>query len=326
MDFTGRIIDLMKKNMQSFISGEVLSRELGITRSAIWKRVKALRTQGYIIEASPSKGYRLLSIPDILSSKEIKDSINCSIQIIGREVYVFQEIDSTNIKGMELGDKGYSEGTIILAETQNMGKGRLGRSWISPKGNIYLSVILRPNILPSQAPLITLMAAVASASALRNAFNIGVYIKWPNDLLINSKKVGGILTEMKSEIDRISYIVLGIGVNVNMDSSLFPPDVRVNATTLKETVGRELPRIEVISVLLKELDKWYKIFLNKGSGPVFDEWRRLSPSLGKRIKVMSLNRIIEGIDEGLDDYGGLIVRLDDGKTEKVVSGDVTVIS
>lgn len=275
------------------------------------------------------------SVPDLLSAQEIKDSIGGDPEldsghelpiIIGKEIHIFEEIDSTNKKGMELGNRGSPEGTIILAETQSKGKGRLGRNWISPRGNIYLSVILRPDIFPSRAPLITLMAAVASTYALRKAINVPASIKWPNDITLNGKKVGGILTEMNSEMYRINYIVLGIGINVNMDSSSLPPDVRVTATTLKETIGRNLPRIEILSVLLKELDGWYKIFLNKGHEPVLEEWRRLSPGLGKRVKVASLDRIIEGVDEGIDNYGRLLVRLENGEVERITSGDVTIIS
>ncbi len=329
MDITERVLDLMKRNKGLFLSGEAMSREIGITRSAVWKRINDLRARGYMIEASPSKGYRLLAVPDILSIQEIRGSITDTAckdaLIIGREIHVFEEIDSTNIKGMELGDSGFPEGTIILAETQTRGKGRLGRRWISPKGNIYLSVILRPDIQPSLTPLITLMAAVASASALRKAIYIDAYIKWPNDIILNGKKIGGILTEMNSEMDRINYIVLGIGINVNMDPSSLPPDVRVNATSLKEVIGRDLRRTEILSVLIKELDRWYRIFLNDGPGPVLDEWRRLSLSLEKRVKVTSLNRTIEGLAEEIDDYGRLIVRLDDGRIEKVTSGDVTII-
>lgn len=325
MDISERVLDLLKKNKDLFLSGETMSREIGITRSAIWKRIRDLRSKGYIIEASPSKGYRLLTVPDILSVQEIRDSIKDTLTI-GREIHIFGEIDSTNIKGMELGERGSPEGTILLAETQTTGKGRLGRKWISPRGNIYLSVILRPDIQPSRIPLITLMAGVASASALRKTINIDAYIKWPNDIILNGKKVGGILTEMNSEMDRINYIVLGIGINVNMDPSLLPPDVRVNATTLKEAIGREVNRTEILSALIKELDRWYRIFLNDGYGSILDTWRGLSLSFRKKVKVTSLNRTIEGLAEEIDDYGRLLVRLEDGKIEKVVSGDVTIIS
>ncbi len=329
MDLSEKIIDLMKRNKEIFLSGETMSKEIGITRSAVWKRVRDLRTRGYTIEASPSKGYRLLSAPDILSVQEIKRTLTGAGHknplIIGKEIHVFQAIDSTNIKGMELGESGSPEGTIVLTETQTNGKGRLGRKWISPEGNIYLSIILRPKILPSEAPLITLMAAVASASALRNALNIGVNIKWPNDIILDGKKVGGILTEMNSETDRVNYIVIGIGVNVNMDLSILPPDVRITATTIKEKIGSDIRRAEILSLLIKELDRWYKIFLNEGPGPVLDEWRGLSQGIGKKVKVTSLDSVIEGLAEGIDDYGRLIVRLEGGRVEKVASGDVTVI-
>lgn len=329
MDLNEKIIDLMKRNKEIFLSGETMSKEIGITRSAVWKRVRDLRTRGYTIEASPSKGYRLLSAPDILSAQEIKRTLTVAGHedplIIGREIHVFQAIDSTNIKGMELGERGSPEGTIVLTETQTNGKGRLGRRWISPEGNIYLSIILRPKILPSEAPLITLMAAVASASALRKALNTGVNIKWPNDIIIEGKKVGGILTEMNSEMDRVNYIVLGIGINVNMNLTLLPPDVRITATTIKEKIGSDIRRTEILSLLIKELDRWYKIFLNEGPGPVLDEWRGLSQGIGKKVKVTSLDSVIEGLAEGIDDYGRLIVRLEGGKVEKVDSGDVTVI-
>lgn len=245
--------------------------------------------------------------------------------VIGKEIYIFEEIDSTNIKGMELGHRGFPEGTVILAETQSRGKGRLGRNWISPKGNLYLSIILRPNIHPSQSPLIALMAAVACALALRKDLNILASIKWPNDILINGKKVGGILTEMNSGMDKINFIVLGIGINVNMDLSLLPPDIRSIATTLKDVVGSNLPRIEILSSILKELDKWYNIFLNNGTRPILNEWRKLSPGLGKRVKVASFDKVIEGTAEGIDDYGRLLLRLESGEIEEITSGDVTVI-
>lgn len=278
---------------------------------------------------NPSKGYRLSSMPDILSSKEIRDRIKKGIHrktaLIGREIHIFQEIDSTNLKGMDLGKRGSPEGTIILAETQSNGRGRLGRKWISPEGNIYLSVILRPEISPSHAPLITLMAAVASASSLKNNLNIPASIKWPNDILIEGKKVGGILTEMNSGMDKINFIVLGIGINVNMDISILPPDVRAISTSIKDTIGGSVSRIEVLSSLLKELDKWYNIFIENGSGPILKEWRALSSNLGKRVMAASLNGVMEGVAMDIDDYGRLILKLDNGSIEKITSGDVTVI-
>lgn len=254
---------------------------------------------------------------------EIKESIGN----LWGEVFLFEEIDSTNTKGMDLAREGAPEGTIILAETQRKGKGRLGRTWISPPAvNIYLSIIMRPDIPPSQAPFMTLMASVAAASAIRKAMGIPAFIKWPNDIILGEKKVGGILTEMRSGIDRIDFIVLGIGININLDTSILPPDVRLIATSIKEYLGKDVPRIEVLVAILKELDIWYNIFLKKGPRPILDEWRFLTATIGKRVKIAFLSGVIEGVAEGIDEEGRLLVRIGTGAIEKVSSGDVTIIS
>ena len=213
--YKDKILKLLLSSTACYLSGGELAKKLNISRTAIWKHIKALERDGYELEAVPSKGYRIMTTPDIINLTEVKEGLTTTI--IGKDIKLFPETESTNILAMELAQKGAAEGTVVVAEVQTGGKGRLGRKWISPKGNLYFSVILRPEIPTHKAPLITLMGAVAVASAIRKQCEVQAAIKWPNDIFISSRKVGGLLTEMSAEPDRIKHIVLGIGVDVNMD-------------------------------------------------------------------------------------------------------------
>ncbi len=230
-----KILNLLRSSCSGFISGEELARKCGISRTMVWKHVKSLEREGFAIEAVPSQGYKITGTPDVLRQADLKPGLKT--RVIGKEIHLLPEVASTNTLAMELAANGTPEGTVVIAETQTLGKGRLGRTWISPKGNLYLSVVLRPNIPMHKAPLITLMGAVAVASAIRKTCELEAGIKWPNDILISGRKVSGLLTEMSAEQDRIRYIVLGIGVDVNMELIALPPDVRSLATTLAKEAG-----------------------------------------------------------------------------------------
>jgi BirA family biotin operon repressor/biotin-[acetyl-CoA-carboxylase] ligase len=306
----------------SFTSGAVLARMLHISRAAVWKHIKALEREGYEIEAVRSKGYRLAAVPDILLLDDIKEGLKT--RIIGKEILLFPEAASTNTLAMELAAKGAADGTVVIAETQTGGKGRLGRSWISPKGNLYISVILRPEIPPHKAPLITLMAAVAVASTIRQRFDIQAGIKWPNDILISGKKMAGLLTEMRAEPDRVKHVVLGIGINVNMDIAELPVFLRKLSTTLSAETGKKIDRALFLQQFLAELDRWYQIFLKSGAA-VIEAWEMFNATVGNRVAVSGPEEAFEGTAQGIDADGRLILKLDDGTVRQVAAGDVTIL-
>ncbi len=230
------ILQLLRESPSSFLSGEEISRRCGVTRTAVWKRIKHLRTLGYKIEASTRTGYRLIRSPDLLTPSEVRPLLGT--KWLGRTIHHFHLIDSTNSKAYELALNGAEEGEVVIAETQKKGRGRLGRQWFSPLfSNLYLSVILRPEIPPYQASLVTLMAAVATADAIQKFSGLEPLIKWPNDVLLRAKKVAGLLNEIHSEMDRIHFVILGIGVNLNTDRKMFSKEIREGATSLKIEMG-----------------------------------------------------------------------------------------
>jgi BirA family biotin operon repressor/biotin-[acetyl-CoA-carboxylase] ligase len=316
------VLRLLRNSRSGHVSGAFLAAEMGVSRTAVWKHIKTLEREGYEIKAVPSKGYSLTSSPDIIVASEVKQRLGT--KVIGKEILQFAEVASTNTIAMELAQKGAADGTVIIAETQTGGKGRLGRSWTSPHGNLYVSVILRPSVPISKAPLITLMGAVAVASGVRRHCGVPAGIKWPNDILLSGKKVSGLLTEMSAEPDRIRHIVLGIGVNVNMDSSALQPDVRKISTTLATAVGKPVDRTALLRTLLAELDLWYHRFL-KGDAEVLAAWKELNVTLGHRVAVSGGGAKLEGLARGVDAEGRLILMLDDGTLQQVAAGDVTIL-
>ncbi len=254
-----QILKLLRENAPEFLSGEEMSRQLGVTRTAIWKRVGILRHSGYTIEASRRLGYRLLQSPDLLSPAEVRPFLKT--RWIGKTMHYFRTVDSTNVQAYQLALRGAGEGEIVVAESQEKGRGRLGRHWFSPAfRNLYLSVILRPKIPPHQAPLITLMAAVAAAEAIEKTSGLRPMIKWPNDLLIKGRKLAGLLNEIHSETDRVHFVILGIGVNLNTDERAFSKEIREFATSLKRETGKTVSRKVFLQHLLQTLEKWYDVF------------------------------------------------------------------
>ena len=321
----------MFKEKDGFISGEEMSRRLGITRAAFWKKIKALRERGYVIEGSTAKGYRLIKTPEF-SVEELKILVKGDF---GKEIIFNESIDSTNRLAMELAEKGVPHGTVVIADRQLKGKGRLGRTWFSPpKGNIYMSVIVRPEIEPKDATLLTIMSAISCARAVRNLTGIEVKIKWPNDLMVSERKLGGILTEMKSDQDRIVFAVIGIGINVNASLDAFPVDVRAVAASVIEELRKgkgikgdspEISRTLIIAAILNELERWFKVLIKGGRIQLINEWKKLSSTLGRKVKVVSGKDAISGIAEDIDDEGMLILRLPSGGLKKISAGDVIML-
>lgn len=313
------IITLLKKK-QGYLSGEEISRAFNISRAAIWKCMQTLRRQGYKIEASPHLGYRFLSSPDKLLPWEIR--FDLKTKRIGKNIIIRQAVSSTMDEAFEQANRGAEEGTVVCAESQTKGRGRMGRSWVSPKGKgIYLSVILRPQLAPSQAAQLTLMTAVAVCEALQKVSGVDVRIKWPNDLLVKNRKVSGILTEMSAEVDRIKFIVVGIGINVNASKDDLPP----SATSLKVEAKKNFPRVPVIQEILRSLEKWYDPLPTAGFEPVLRRWKELSMTLGKRVKISELNGSVEGEAVDLANDGGLLIRNISGVIVKKMSGDVAIL-
>jgi BirA family biotin operon repressor/biotin-[acetyl-CoA-carboxylase] ligase len=294
---------------------------LKVSRTAVWKRIGRLRALGYEIEASTRSGYRLIGSPDLLTPSEIRPILRT--KWLGKAIHHFDTLDSTNARAYQLALNGAEEGEVVIAESQQKGKGRLGRQWFSPPFlNLYLSVILRPPIPPHQASLMTLMAAVATADAIRQLSGLFPLIKWPNDILLRDRKVAGLLNEIHSEIDRIHFVILGIGVNLNMDESMFSEEIRAAATSLRIEMGRTISRKVFLQILLEELERWYSIFIHEGSAAILEAWRNRAQIKGRRVNVTSFGEALTGVAIDVDSDGALILETGDEGRRRVVAGDV----
>lgn len=318
-------LDILRlfKDRNAVVSGEKISAELGISRAAVWKKIEALRKKGFVIKAVPSKGYQLLHYPD-LSPEGILLRLDSGLF---KEVLFYQSLDSTNKRALSLASKeGIGSGTVIIADSQDKGKGRLGRSWFSPSGaNIYMSIVLQPEIAPRDATLITVIAALACAAALRTATGLEFRIKWPNDIVYSGKKTGGILTEIRSDPDKILMAVIGIGINVNTGGDQFPEELRPIATSVRSETGRHHSRNEIIIGILREFEGRYLLFKDKGRGPLIKELRTLSSTIGQKVRVIVGNEVITGIAEDIDDEGVLLLRTASGEPRRISSGDLTML-
>lgn len=306
------------RESSDYVSGEDISRELGVSRAGIWKHIEKLRKEGYDIEAQPHLGYRLASAPDRLIQAEV--GWDLKTKILGKKIYSFKKTDSTNTAAYKLAESGEKEGAVVFAEEQSRGRGRFKRAWESPQGGIYMSIILRPKLEPLMTARITLAVSVAVAEAIRETTNLPARIKWPNDVLINGLKVSGILTEMSAEQDEIDFIVVGIGINVNTD----PEDLPEGATALKKELNSEVSKVALAKKALKLLEERY-LKIESDFSAIIDEWRNLTATLGKRVKVHTHTEQLEGQALDVDDNGGLILRLDSGFNKHILSGDVELM-
>ncbi len=305
-----------------FVSGEAISDKLGLSRAAVWKHVNALRAQGYRIEAAPARGYRLVEIPDRLGELELRPLLNT--HDLGQALHWYEEVGSTNDVAKELAEEGAVHGEVVVAERQTAGRGRRGRSWSSPpRRNLYLSVILRPELPPARAPEVTLLASVAVCQAVRQA-GVAAAIKWPNDVLVSGRKLAGVLTEMAAEVERVQWLVVGIGVNVNADRDDFPEELRALATSLRLERGQPVPRVLFAAALLTALEEWLDRHADEGFAPVRAAWREMSDTLGREVRVRSGGADLVGVAEDVDESGALLVRTAQG-LERVVSGDVEML-
>jgi BirA family biotin operon repressor/biotin-[acetyl-CoA-carboxylase] ligase len=319
-----QILALFHGASGGLLSGEELSGRLGVSRTAIWKQVRNLRLRGFEIEAVAGKGYRLLASPDQLSPGTIAAGLSTSC--VGRRVVVFSEVGSTNTEAFRLAEEGAAEGTVVLAESQSRGKGRLGRTWESPPSvNIYCSVILRPPILPIATPQLTFVSSLAVCRAIESIPGLVPRIKWPNDILLGGRKVAGLLNELSAETERVNFLVLGMGVNVNMEPEQFPADLRYPATSLSQEAGRPIPRLPLLRALLEGLDDLYGQYLAGGFTAIRGEWERRSAVHGQRVLITSSGEEMAGVAVGIDEDGALLVRREDGSICRVLAGDVSLV-
>jgi len=313
------------RQQNGFVSGEHLSRDLGVSRTAVWKHISALRAAGYLVEALPSRGYRLISSPDTLGAEEISAQLNTAL--MGKRLINLATTASTNSEAFRLAEEGADEGTVVTADEQSRGKGRLGRIWSSPPGvNLYCSIVLRPRIKPFEAPQLTFLSAVAVARAIEQTIGLKPEIKWPNDVLIGGRKVAGLLNEMSAETDGINFVILGIGVNLNMTAEQLPGDLRHPATSLFIEGGTKIGRARFAASLLNELDRLYAGFLDHGFDQVRREWQERCNAHGREVVVSNHGcDDIRGGFAGIDTDGALLVQRPGGTIERILSGDVRVL-
>lgn len=316
------ILRLLRKAGNHYVSGEEIAETLGVSRTAVWKHIKELRRVGYDIVSQAHSGYRLEGAPDLLTPAELAPLLKT--KIIGAKLLYKEETRSTNEDAKIAAAEGAPDGTVALTEFQGTGHGRLSRGWFCPKGKgVLFSVLLRPqNILPQDAPKYTLLAAVAVVRACR-ARGLDVGIKWPNDVLAGGKKLVGILTEMSAEMERIHYIVIGTGINVNIEAAEFAPEIRETATSLSLLAGHPLDRRQLLADILQEMETLSLDVQAQGFAPVLDEWRRLSLTLGQEVRVIGVNETFTGRAVDIDADGALLVDTEAGR-RRVIAADVSI--
>lgn len=317
------ILKLLRES-DGYVSGQKLCEEFGVSRTAVWKVINQLKEEGYHVEAVKNRGYRIVDIPDVMSEEELKSLLTGKTRWAGQEIYYYPDTDSTNIRAKELGEKGAPHGTLVVAGQQSKGRGRRGRGWESPPGcSIYMSLLLRPEFLPSKAPMLTLIMAYSVAKALRACTGMEVKIKWPNDIVLNGKKLVGILTEMSTEIDYINHVVIGVGVNVNMAS--FSEEIAKTATSLRIETGETTKRSTLIVEMMKHFEQNYEIYLKtEDLSGIREAYNGLLVNCGKEVRILDAREPYQAVALGINDSGELLVRKQDGSQEAVYAGEVSV--
>ena len=315
-----KILEELKKT-ESYISGEELGEKLGVSRAAIWKGIQKVKEQGYEIEAVSNKGYHIVRNQDLYNGIEIEEV--CNTTKIAKEVYFYEQTDSTNNCIRKLAKEGKKEGVVAVAEIQTAGKGRRGKGWQSPKGTgIWMSMLLTPNITPPEAPVLTLLAGLAVCRAVRQQTGLTAMIKWPNDILISNKKICGILTELYAEMDSVHFVITGIGINVNTE--VFPEELQKTATSLKIEKGETISRKNMIKAVIEEFEKIYLQYEKECSFlPFREEYKKYCINVGKELQVLSKQPFIaKGID--ITEQGELLVQKQTGEKVVVFSGEVSI--
>ncbi len=296
-----KILGLLRENMPEPVSGEDISARLGVSRTAVWKHIQSLKNAGYDIESVPKKGYILHKAPDLLRPEEIVAHLQT--KWVGHHIHYLKEANSSNEVGKRLADQGCADGLVVVAEEQTRGKGRLARGWFSP---------------------CTLLAAVAVIKAINKYKGVNAKIKWPNDVLLEGKKMVGILTEMSAEFGKINYIVIGTGINTNVPKSIVPDELKDLAISVADVAEEPIQRVQILADYLKNIEDLYETVLKNGFGPVLEEWRKYSDTIGQAVKVIAPDKTYFGTAVDIDEEGLLIVKKEDGTLEKVIAGDVSI--
>ena len=315
------LLTLLSENPMIVISGEKIARQIGVSRSAVWRWTQRLRALGVRVKGHPRTGYRIERVPDVLSPSLLRRQLRDSP--FGKRIYHYFKTVSTNSIALELGHAGEPHGAIVIAEEQTGGRGRAGRSWHSEKtSGIYMSALLRPQISPIVAPMITLVAGLAVRDAVHEETGVAADLRWPNDLLASGKKFCGILTEMYAEPSQVRFVILGIGINVN--HAAMPAELAGIATSLRLITGKPISRLQLLVRLLRHLDSYYNRFLAEGAPPILARFAEVSTyARGKRVRVSAGGESYVGTTDGLEPNGLLRVRRDDGQNAVVISGDVS---
>lgn len=304
------------------VSGELMASQLGVSRTLVWKHIKSLQSLGYVIAATSNGGYQLLKQPDAVNDFAVLSYLPEDYR---GAVFYYQTIGSTNDIAKDLAGTSLPHGSLIIAEVQLKGRGRLGHSWASPSGGVWFTLVLKPSFPASIAPRFALWAAVVIAKILREQTGLPLTIKWPNDLLVGGRKIGGILVEMAAEIGRINYLIIGIGLNTNFKSEQLPAELQAKTTTIYDCLGKKINRAKLIADLAVKLAADYKQVAFDFQ-QILSEWRRLSATLGQKIKVKAAAEVFSGQAVDIDENGALIVKLDDGQTKLFQAGEVTLVS
>lgn len=309
----------------SYVSGEVLSQQCGISRTAVWKQIQKLQEEGYQIESQRRQGYRLVSKADVFNLQEISSGVPENFLGGAGKVLIYDQVDSTNLEARRMILQGYRQGTIIVADTQTAGRGRLGRHWDSQSGTgIWFSVIIEPGVSIQQSSQYSFVIAVAVAEGIRQATALEAELKWPNDVLVRGKKVCGILLELVAEMTQVHQLIVGIGINANQRSEAFSKEVQMKATSLAIELGHPVHRAEVLSTVLTKIQENCLLLEQEGFDAIRQKWTALSCMIGREVQVIKQGEIcMTGTAKALDSAGALLVRTEQGM-ETVIAGDVSV--
>ncbi|ADU30164.1 biotin--[acetyl-CoA-carboxylase] ligase [Evansella cellulosilytica] len=317
-----KVLQLLRTCEDHFVSGEHISNQLSISRTMVWKYIDALRKEGYVIKAVSNKGYHLVEEMDVVNEHAIRSRLE--VDAIFQNIIYEDTVTSTQQVAYKLLGEGAPHGTLIVANEQTSGRGRLGREWYSPANTgIWMSLIMRPNIEMQQTPQLTLVAAVALARAIKEATNYDVQIKWPNDLIFNGKKIAGILTEMQSDPDRVKSVIIGIGINVNQQT--FPESIANIASSLSLETRETFHRVAIIEHFLREFQWLYHTYLEKGFSFIKPLWEARAISIGEEILAKTANGELKGVAEGISDEGVLLLKDSEGNSHRIYSADIHLL-
>lgn len=312
----------MLREADGYVSGQQLSQMLGVSRTAVWKVIRQLQDEGYQVEAVRNRGYRIASSPDVISKEELESLMDT--EWAGRNIVYYDSVDSTNLRTRQLGDEGAPNGTLVVADRQTAGRGRRGHAWESPSGcSIYMSLLLRPQIAPDKAAMLTLVMACSVAEGIQGCEDVELKIKWPNDIIINGKKLVGILTEMSTQIDYINHVTVGVGINVNQTE--FPEEIRKTATSLRMECGHTVRRAPIIAAVMKRLEENYEIFLRtEDLSGLLEKYTAMLVNKDRDVRILGAKEEYQAHALGITPTGELIVRREDGTLENIYAGEVSV--